>query len=323
MGVLGGTKGRRMADHHLRQLRARRARVLPLQGPGGEAVGFALGKWYPGIGGQLDVLFLKRDRRRPGALGLRLRELEARVPEGIFSVASPILAGSERELDRAFRSQGFRWIERRTLERDLRSPLGTPPQLPEGISIRSVRRADFAAIARRGSRAYVRHIDAAFGPGADPLRWGPPYLRHLLAGEAHFPLRCSSSFLALDSGGRIVGTSLVVGERARHIQELSVDPEWQRRGIGRALLRASCGALQREGVARVRIGVTRLNPTGAYDLYRREGFRPVARRGQRPGGAWVKETTRRALGLRVLGEREAAVPTRSRPSPRHGTLRGP
>lgn len=81
-------------------------------------------------------------------------------------------------------------------------------------------------------------------------------------------------------GERIVGygvMSLAVGEA--HILNLCIDPEYQRRGLGRRLLRRLLN-LAREGGADTAFLEVRPSNPGALALYHSEGFNEI---GRRPG----------------------------------------
>ena len=86
-----------------------------------------------------------------------------------------------------------------------------------------------------------------------------------------------------------------------HIQDLSVQPGARGHGIGSTLLRRALLEPARKGFRRVDIGVTLQNPTKAFALYTRLGFRRDLR-AKRDYGLWVHEATRRKLGLTILGE---------------------
>jgi GNAT superfamily N-acetyltransferase len=56
------------------------------------------------------------------------------------------------------------------------------------------------------------------------------------------------------SGGRIVGfATVVVGETAVELEDLFVDPEWMRRGIGRALVLDIVATTQARGTRRIEV----------------------------------------------------------------------
>jgi GNAT superfamily N-acetyltransferase len=56
------------------------------------------------------------------------------------------------------------------------------------------------------------------------------------------------------SGGRIIGfASTIVGETAVELEDLFVDPEWMRRGIGRALVLDVVATAQARGSRRIEV----------------------------------------------------------------------
>jgi mycothiol synthase len=82
--------------------------------------------------------------------------------------------------------------------------------------------------------------------------------------------------LVAEVDGRIVGASMNgVIDGTGWVYELGVRPEWQRRGIGRALLRHTFSMFAAAGIRVARLGVDTENATGALELYRSLGMRPI------------------------------------------------
>ena len=81
--------------------------------------------------------------------------------------------------------------------------------------------------------------------------------------------------LLVESGGATVGTVRLTrhGEEAG-IYGLAVNPAWQRRGIGRAVLEQVCEQLRREGARRVGLEVA-VDNERALRLYTSVGFRAI------------------------------------------------
>lgn len=76
--------------------------------------------------------------------------------------------------------------------------------------------------------------------------------------------------------GQIVGASINgVIDGTGWIHELGVRQAWQRKGIGRALLRHSFAMFAVDGVGVARLGVDTENVTGALELYTSVGMRQV------------------------------------------------
>ncbi len=86
------------------------------------------------------------------------------------------------------------------------------------------------------------------------------------------PRRSPETCFVAEVGETVVGFILctTLAEVRATIEEFAVDPAWQRRGIGKALLDHVCGLFRREGYATVELVVDRLAPV--YRLYDRYGF---------------------------------------------------
>jgi len=82
-------------------------------------------------------------------------------------------------------------------------------------------------------------------------------------------VRQSRTRVAIDTDGRVVGfaTALPVGDIVE-VEDLFVDPEWMRRGIGRALMADLTARAVRHGVGRVEVTA---NPH-AMAFYGQMGF---------------------------------------------------
>ncbi|HEY7704037.1 MAG TPA: GNAT family N-acetyltransferase [Acidimicrobiia bacterium] len=107
-----------------------------------------------------------------------------------------------------------------------------------------------------------------------------------------WPHRLSRSGVRLDlsvlatAEGRVVGAAIngvypsdfaSSGRRDGWIETLGVDAGFRRRGIAAALIAASLARFAADGLTHAMIGVDSDNPTGAYGLYERMGFRPLHR----------------------------------------------
>ena len=117
--------------------------------------------------------------------------------------------------------------------------------------------------------------------------WGTPPLdavawEHDLTAHGNRP---DLSFLALD-GDQVVGVCMnahhpgdeaVTGRRDGWIGRVSVVRSHRGRGIASALLSASHDAFRAAGLTHAALGVDRDNPTGAYALYERLGYRTMTR----------------------------------------------
>jgi [ribosomal protein S18]-alanine N-acetyltransferase len=88
----------------------------------------------------------------------------------------------------------------------------------------------------------------------------------------------NSDLLILQSEFQIIGVGCVwsILEEA-HITLLAIDPQFQRQGLGLALLHSLLGAARQRGLEWATLEV-RVSNTGAIALYERLGFEPVGER---------------------------------------------
>jgi len=102
----------------------------------------------------------------------------------------------------------------------------------------------------------------------EAAQWGREQYHSAIAGQ--FSLRC----LVAERGERVQGMIVFRGPLAgeSEILNLAVAPQYRRRGIGGALLRAAC-----EQPAELFLEVRRSNLSG-IEFYRRCGFQEVGRR---------------------------------------------
>lgn len=100
-----------------------------------------------------------------------------------------------------------------------------------------------------------------------------------------FGVRTDLSWMAL-GGDRIVSFSLnahypsdeeLTGRRDGWVFSLGTDPNYRKMGIASALVIASCHSFAEAGFTHGALGVDSENPTGAYRIYERLGFRPLHR----------------------------------------------
>ena len=199
--------------------------------------------------------------------------------------ATQVLRGNAAELPRFVRTWGYDFQEsaqrlyaRHGLEpvrygaemlRDLDTV--SPAPVAAGIEIVpwDAERAEQARVAKND--AFADHWGST---PTDASAW-----EHELVGHG---TRLDLSFLALD-GDRVVGVcrnaffpadEAVTGRRDGWIHQVSVVRSHRKRGIASALIGRSLLAFKAAGMTHSVLGVDTENPTGAYQLYERLGYRP-------------------------------------------------
>jgi ribosomal protein S18 acetylase RimI-like enzyme len=178
------------------------------------------------------------------------------------------------ESDHAFyRSHGFE--EMRYFAEMLRPLDDLPPlAIPVGVSLEDWR-DEFAEATRvLVNSAFADH----WGSTPVPADAWP----HRLARAG---VRLDLSVVALVDGS-VVGAAIngvypsdfaSSGRREGWIETLGVASDFRRRGIAAALITASLHKFVADGLTHAMLGVDSDNPTGAYGLYERLGFRPLHR----------------------------------------------
>ncbi len=148
------------------------------------------------------------------------------------------------------------------MRRDLREPLDAAVW-PEGVHLLGFAMEHAAAVHDVLAVAYV---DGGGSVDAFPAWWSS------LSTDAEFDPNLI--FVAWDSGFRILGVAQCW--TSAFIKDLAVQPDWRRRGLGKALLLHAFGVFKRRGALTVSLKVEPDNPSGAIRLYRRVGMRQVS-----------------------------------------------
>ena len=113
----------------------------------------------------------------------------------------------------------------------------------------------------------------------EPVIYTHPWTR----GNFEDSMRVGYSCWVIDSGRVVIGYGvLMIGVREAHLLNLSVAPEWQRRGLGRTLLEHFV-RIGRDSDAQQMFLEVRPSNTSARRMYSDYGFRDISiRRGYYP-----------------------------------------
>lgn len=86
----------------------------------------------------------------------------------------------------------------------------------------------------------------------------------------------SSQLYVLETDGKVVGVGVLqINGTAGEIMNIAVAPDYQRKGLGRAMIRALTDAAVRQGVGQLRIATGNCG-IGQIALYQQEGFELIA-----------------------------------------------
>jgi ribosomal protein S18 acetylase RimI-like enzyme len=262
------SRGPELADRLESGVRSK-SRLGALFRPGNRTVGIATWEPHGPLGSTLDLWFLE-----PSSASV---EAYRRFWLGIRQLAGPIafapgdipgLSGAEEE--RLMLGLGFARYGRS----EMRWPEGVslpPVQLPPGGSLRPVGPNDSSEVVRLHRVAYHRRFDRyLFIEEEDEERDAARTVRDLFEGRWGEFAAEGSWAIAID--GRLVGAVLSVGRPPGVlIADVMVDPALQGRGIGKAVMIATLGALATAGRSPVHLNVTEGN-SRAIRLYEGLGF---------------------------------------------------
>jgi len=102
--------------------------------------------------------------------------------------------------------------------------------------------------------------------------------------------RGGRAWVAVDGGGRAIGYVVVdVIDGCAHVEQVSVDPRYQGRGVGRALLDEVAASAARQGMAALTLTTFSQVPWN-QPLYEHLGFAVVAESDLSPGLRAVRES---------------------------------
>jgi ribosomal protein S18 acetylase RimI-like enzyme len=230
------------------------------------------------------------------ASGFRGQGLEEQLVEAVIQdaqrhphnerVECQTLFSTAPAADQRFIRAGFASRVRHYLVRPLTSPVDTPAP---PVTLRPLRREDLATAAQIIHRSHVGSLDAALN-----LTYATPsYCRGfvetlvLRAGCGRFDPE--ASFIAESPAGSI-GVLLAshLSKTNGHICQVSVSPDAQGRGVGRALMSATMQSFREQGLETASLSVT-LDNHPAYALYLSLGFHL---RKEFAAHAWVRPPAR-------------------------------
>jgi mycothiol synthase len=232
-------------------------------------VGYAAVTPAPGLPGDSDLRggVLPAYRRR----GIGGKLLQAAL-NGLTAVGLNRTSGAVDELDsplaQFLTKQGF------TLDHEEATLLWTPPP-----AFAPPRWPDGFALTRYPLATAVTHFRALYEASFHPHRWYQPYETAELTAILQEDGRSPDELIFLEHEGRPVGSiwAQPLGFGDWQIEPVAIHPDYQRRGLGRALLQAGLLEASAQGVSEVVIALWRDNKA-AYRLYQQVGFVEDGRR---------------------------------------------
>ncbi|MGH9394880.1 MAG: GNAT family N-acetyltransferase [Terriglobales bacterium] len=264
--------------------------VLAARGRGRNLValgyGFFIYESRKGMIGNLFVLPEHRDPEHEAEHRLLLHMVDTlRGTPGLERIEAQLMPFAPEALAGSFALHGFQSFRRVFLALELHSPppRRSPPPLPEVTHYHNLRLepwggATYEEAARLIQHAYERHVDSCINDQYRSFAGAVRFMHNI----AHYPgcgaFDATASFIARSvpeaSLEGMILTSRVKPDVA-HITQICVQPERQRRGLGRALLGRCLEQLRRQGMRAATLTVTSENRS-ARALYAQLGFTAMA-----------------------------------------------
>lgn len=257
--------------------------LLVAETPGG-IVGYARVTWWVEDATNdrvlLGVVFLDPAGRGTGAAEVmhrwteeRLGEIAGERPHTGASFFTAYLDQGETERDRVLAEAGYtRTQTYAEMNRSLADPI-PDLALPAGVEVRPTTVADARRVWEADDRAFQDHVGYAPQTETDYQRW---LLSHYLKEPGLWKVAFDSTT------GEIAGQVLnyvnheenaMLGRAWGWTESISVQREWRRRGLAKALIARSMAMFRDLGYSHVALGVHTTNPNGAFPLYEGLGYR--------------------------------------------------
>jgi ribosomal protein S18 acetylase RimI-like enzyme len=188
-------------------------------------------------------------------------------------VESQSIVFDARGLDEVFLLHGFTRHDRDYLVAPLDA---APPVEHPDVEVRAWEEQDFSDAIEIVYRAYRGTVDAALNVQYRSREGCADLLDALTESAWCGIFQPSLARIAVDRTTRRrcgVAIASAIGRDTAHLGQISVLPEYQNRGVGRAMIAGALTAARTEGYTRATLAVTRAN-LGAVALYESLGFRP-------------------------------------------------
>jgi len=188
--------------------------------------------------------------------------------------------------DQRFTRAGFSSRTRHYLVRPLEEPVTVAPG---PVRLRALRRDDLATAAQIIHKSHVGSLDAALNLTYATPAFCRGFVETLVLRAGCGRFDAEASFVA-ELGSDAVGVLLAshLSHSNGHVCQVSVSPDAQGRGIGRALVESTLRSFRAQGLKTASLSVT-LDNAPAYALYRALGFRL---RKEFAAHAWVRPPAR-------------------------------
>jgi GNAT superfamily N-acetyltransferase len=255
--------------------------------------------WEPKAGGARGLAWIQTlrmgirihglwvDPASPEILTALLADLERERNSPIVAVTDVLPGLTSKQQPRFFGPMGFWHRAKVLMRRDPKVPVGANPGSPK---IRPIERSDLKAVVGVYVRAYSDRPGEFWTWGA-PDAWTEAeqdVMSHLNKTGEWTPNFLPYASLVWEEGGNVLGAVLVEARRdgIPYVEDLVVEPQFHRRGIGRSLLGGAIDQLVRDGPRAIELAALRFG--APYQLYRTLGFDEVPPPKGELDGHWIR-----------------------------------
>lgn len=247
----------------------------------GDAVAYGRVTWWIEEANQvrrlLAILFVHPDWRGRGLgaqmqrwLEGRLAEVAAEHPHSGEQYLTAFVDQGETEREALLAASGYERIETYAeMTRLLSDPIPALA-LPAGVVVRPTTWDDARAVWEADDRAFRDHVGYSPQTETDYERWR--------SWEYNDPSLWMVAFAGDAVAGQVLNhinaaENATLNRRWGYTESISVQREWRRRGIARALIADSMRRFRDMGMEYAALGVHTTNPNGAFPLYEGLGYR--------------------------------------------------
>lgn len=236
---------------------------------------------YEGSKGVIGDLFVGNGESAPARYPTEER-LAAHVIEtlqqspGVQRIEAQLLLHKGDSMSRPFVEEGFRRFPRLFMSLPLNGSVPAPDwaaRFPE-VELKKWSEEEFQGAASVITAAYRDHIDSEINDQYRTTAGSMRFLNNIVRFPGCGVFDADSSFVARSKVTR-APLGLILCSRVQtdvgHITQVCLTPEQRCRGLGHALLLATCAELRKRHCRALSLTVTEAN-TSAVELYRRMGF---------------------------------------------------
>ncbi|HAX82662.1 MAG TPA: hypothetical protein DCY40_08860 [Actinobacteria bacterium] len=200
----------------------------------------------------------------------RLAEIASERPHPGKQFLTAFVDQGEAEREATLVARGYERVETYAeMTRPLSDEIPDLP-LPKGLAVRSTTWDDARAVWEADDRAFRDHVGYSPQTETDYERWR--------AWEYNDPSLWKVAFAGDGVAGQVLNhvnaaENDTLGRKWGYTESISVQREWRRQGVARALIAQSMGMFRDMGMEYAALGVHTTNPNGAFPLYEGLGYR--------------------------------------------------